>query len=147
MNDFIEQRIVEAVRELLTGRVNELLGGIHYSVPLIEFGNYSGGNVVIPVIGLSTCERTEKERIIRLDAYSLAIVLTLPETLESELFCYAYSGAISRAVFDNPTLDGIVDRAVIIGKKYVPPKKINCGQGWELVITLRITVEETIYAR
>jgi hypothetical protein len=141
MSDFIEQRIIEAVQGLLTGRVNELLGDIHNDVPLIEFGNYSSGNVVVPSVGLTSCEQSEKERIIRLDAYTLTIVLTLPETLESEMFCYAYSGAVSRAVHDNPTLCGVVDRAVVTGKKYVQPRKENCGQGWELVITMRITVE------
>jgi hypothetical protein len=39
-------------------------------------------------------------------------------------------------------LGGIVDKAVITGKKYNPPKFQNCGEGWELVITLRITIEE-----
>jgi hypothetical protein len=146
MSDFLEQRIIEAVRGLLAGRVNELLGDIHNDVPLIEFGNYNSGNVVVPSVGLVSCEQSEKERIIRHDAYTLTIVLTLPETLESEMFCYAYSGAVSRAVYDNPTLGSVVDRAVITGKKYVPPKKANCGQGWELVLTLRFTVEGNINA-
>jgi hypothetical protein len=65
----------------------------------------------------------------------------LPESPESELHCYAYSGAISWAVYDNPTLGGVVDRAVIVSKKYNPPKKINCGQGWEVSIGLRVTIE------
>ena len=34
-------------------------------MPLIEFG----GSTVVPVIAFSTCERSEKERIIRLDTY------------------------------------------------------------------------------
>jgi hypothetical protein len=83
----------------------------------------------------------EKERIIILDAYSLSITFSLPETPESELFCYAYSAAVCKALQENPTLGGVADRAVMIAKKYIPPKKINCGQGWELVLTLRITVE------
>jgi hypothetical protein len=71
----------------------------------------------------------------------MTISFEFPETLESELHCYAYSGAVGRAIYDNPTLGGIADRAVITGKKYNPPKKLNCGQGWELSITLRVTVE------
>jgi hypothetical protein len=35
----------------------------------------------------------------------------------------------------------LVDRGVITGKKYVPPKKPYCGDGWELILTLRLTVE------
>jgi hypothetical protein len=140
--DFIEQRIIEAVRGLLTGKVNENLGKAQFSIPMIEFGNYSGGTSVVPVIALSTCERTEKERIIRQDSYSLTITFNFGETPESELHCYAYSGAVGRVVDDDPTLGGVVDRAVINGKKYVQPKKPHCGEGWQLVISLRITVED-----
>jgi hypothetical protein len=51
--------------------VNELLGETEYPIPPIEFGTYRGGSAVVPVITLSTCERSEKERIVRLDAYIL----------------------------------------------------------------------------
>jgi hypothetical protein len=141
MKYFIEQQIIDAVRKLLTGKVNELLGDIEFSVPLVEFSDYKGGTAVVPVISLASCERTEKERIIRLDAYILNITFSLKDMPESELYCYAYSGAVSKAVFDNPTLGGVADRAVITGKKYVLPKYSNYGEGWELIITLRITVE------
>ena len=146
MKDFVEQQIIEAVRGLLTRRVNQLLGDMESHIPLIEFSNYRGGTAVCPIISLSTCEQSEKERIIRLDAYSLTITLNLPETPESELHCYAYSGAIGRAFYDDPTLGGIADRAVIIGKKYVQPKKPHCEEGWELIISLRITIEGTANA-
>ena len=141
--DFIEARIIGAVRVLLTRRVNEILGDWEFAIPVIEFGDYSGGDSVVPVISLGLCERTEKERIIRLDAYSLTITISLPEMPESESYCYAYSGAISKALKDDPTLGGIADRAVVIGKKYNQPKRPNCGEKWEAVITLRITVEES----
>ena len=141
MKDFVELRIIEAVRGLLTGRVNGILREAQFAIPMIEFGEYGCGYTVAPVICLSTCERTEKERVIRLEAYSLTIAFELPETPEAELYCYAYSGAVGKAVFDDPTLGGVVDRAVIIGKKYSPPKKPHCGEGWELIVSLRITVE------
>ena len=141
MNEFIEQRIITAVRRLLTGRVNELLSKTEYAIPLVEFGGYEGTNVVAPVITLGSCESTEKERIIRLDAYSLVIGVTFAETSESELYCYAFAGTISRAFYDNPTLGGVVDRAFVTSKKITPPKKKNCGGEWELTVTLRITVE------
>ena len=140
--DFIEQRIIKAVQEILTGRVNEILQRVEFHVPVIEFGGVGYGYVISPGISLSACERTEKERIIRLDAFSLTISFELAETPEAELLCYAYSGAMGRALYDNPTLGGVVDRAVITGKKYVQPKKPNCGEGWGLVISLRLTVEE-----
>jgi len=155
-NDFIEQRIITAVRRLLDKRVNEILGNWEIVVPIIEFGNLQRGTsaslgfgacsggmyAVAPAITLSGCERTEKERIIRLDAYSLTINFTLQEHIDGELYCYGYSAAFSKALGEDVTLGGIVDKAVIAEKKYVPPKKPNCGEGWGLVITLRVSVEE-----
>ena len=142
MKDFFETRIIMAVRELLTGRVNEILQNSPFVIPVIEFGDYCGSGSVVPVITLTSCERTEKERIIRLDVYSLTVSITLPETPESELHCYAYSGAIGRAIYDDPTLGGVVDRVVVTGRKYLSPKKPYCGEGWGIVIMLRVAVEQ-----
>jgi hypothetical protein len=140
-NDFVEQKIISAVQGILTGRVNEMLGEAEYQIPVIEFTDYRGESVVVPVISFSSCERTEKERIIKQDAYSLTITFSIPETRESELYCYAYSGTVSRAIYDDPTLGGVVERAVVTGKKYIPPKMPHCGENWELIISIRITVE------
>ena len=141
MKDFIEQQIIEAVRKLLSGRVNEILSEWEFLVPVIEFSKFANRHTVAPAVSLVSCERTEKERIIRLDAYSLSISFTLPETQETELYCYGYAAAVCKAISENPTLGGIVDRAVVSGKKYSQPKKPGCGEDWEMVIALRITVE------
>jgi len=146
MNDLIELQIITAVRELLSGKVNELLGDLQFYIPLVEFGNYTGPDVVVPVVAISSCERTEKERIIRVDAYTVSITFTLPDMEESEFNCYAYSAVVCKALELNPTLGGIADRVAVSGKKFVEPKKHGCGEGWQLVITLRITVEGIIYA-
>jgi len=142
MKDLIEARILSAVRGLLTGRVNEILQGMENAVPVIEFGEYCGVDSIVPLIALSYCERNEKERIVRLEAYSLSITFCLPETRESELYCYAYSGTVSRSIYDDPTLGGVVDRAIVTGKKYIAPRTPHCGDGWSLEMTLRITVEQ-----
>ena len=144
MKDFIENRIIEAVRGLLIGRVNEILQDWEFLIPIIEFGNIGCGYAVAPVVSLSGCERTEKERLIRLDAYTLSITFALQEHEDGELYCYAYSAAFVKALGEDVTLGGVADRAVITGKKYIPPKKLNCGEGWQLVISLRLTVEEAI---
>jgi len=141
MNDFIELQIITAVRGLLSGKVNELLGDLGFFIPLVEFGNYTGADVVVPVVALSSCERSEKERIIRLDAYSVSITFNLPDTEESEFNCYAYSAVVGKALELNPTLGGVADRVIITGKKYVEPKKQGCGGEWQIVISLRITIE------
>jgi len=141
MKDFIEQQIIEAVRKLLSGRVNEILSKWEFLIPVVEFSNFANRHIVAPAISLVSCERTEKERIIRLDAYSLSISFTLPETQETELYCYGYAAAVCKALGENPTLGGVVDRAVISGKKYNQPKKPGCGEDWEMVIALRVTVE------
>ncbi|GHU92621.1 hypothetical protein FACS189479_02160 [Spirochaetia bacterium] len=138
---YVEEAIIGAVKLLLSGRVNEILGEVEFSLPLIEFGGYEGGLSVAPVISLSTSERTEKERIIRLDAYALTITFALPDMPESELYCYAYAAAVDRAVAEDTALGGVISRAVVVGKKYIPPKKVHCGDGWEVVLSLRVTIE------
>jgi hypothetical protein len=140
-NIFIEQRIIEAVRKLLSGRVNEILGKWEFLIPVVEFSSFANRHTVVPAVSLVSCERTEKERIIRLDSYSLSISFTLPETQETELYCYGYAAAVCKAIGENPTLGGVVDRAVVSGKKYSQPKKPGCGEDWEMVIALRVTVE------
>jgi hypothetical protein len=138
---FIEEIIINAVKKLLLGRVNELLGETEYPIPLIEFGKYRGGSIVSPVITLSACERSEKERIIRLDAYTLTIAFTLPEHPAGERNCYAYASTMATALKENPTLGGAADRAVLTGKKYTPPKQSGTGGDWGVTLTLRITTE------
>jgi hypothetical protein len=138
---FIEEIIINSLKSLLAGRVNELLGEIEHPIPPIEFGNYRGGSVVVPVITLSTCERSEKERIIRLDAYTLTITFSVPEWPGGERNCYAYAASMAAALLENPTLGGAASRAVLTGKKYVPPKQSGTGGDWGMVLTIRITIE------
>jgi hypothetical protein len=141
MKDFIEQRIIEAVRKLLTERVNEILRGWEFLIPIIEFGNIGYNYATAPVIALNTCERTEKERIIRLDAYLLTISFTLREHEDGELYSYGYATAFAKALGEDVTMGGVVDRAVISRKKYVPPKHPKCGEEWGVVISVRLTIE------
>ena len=141
MKEFIEQQIIEAAKKLLSEQANDLLGNSQFSIPVIEFGGNGSGYTVAPVISLSGCERTEKERIVQQDTYLMTITFSFQEQPESELHLYAYSGAVSRVFYDNPTLGGIADRAIITGKKYVSPKKPNCGEEWGLIVSVRITVE------
>jgi hypothetical protein len=142
MRLLIEESIVNAVKSLLLGRVNELLGEMEWHVPLVEFGDYRGDLVVVPVVGLTGCERSEKERVVRMDAYSLTITFAVPENPYGERNVYAYGWAVDRAVSGDPALGGVADRAALTGKKYVPPKHPGTGEGWEVVLTLRIIVEQ-----
>jgi hypothetical protein len=139
---FVEQRIIMAIRELLTGKFNDYLHEFDFQIPIVEFGIFRGFNVVAPLIELSSCEQTEKERIIQIDSYSVSVTFPVLETVESELFCFAYADAFQKALKDDETLGGVADRAVITSKKYIPPKKISCGLDWEVVIGLRVTVEK-----
>jgi hypothetical protein len=142
---FIEEILLNSLRKLLSGRINELLEEAEYPIPPIEFGSYRGGSAVVgacsPVITLSTCERSEKERIVRLDAYTLTITFAVPEHPYGERDCYAYAASVATALGENPTLGGIAGRAVLTGKKYVPPKQNGTGGDWEVILTLRLTVE------
>jgi hypothetical protein len=133
--------LLNSVRKLLSGAVNELLEEMEYPIPPIEFGNYRGGSAVAPVVALSTCERSEKERIVRLDAYTLTIAFAVPEWPEGERNCYAYAASVATALREDPTLGGAASRAELTGKKYTPPKQSGTGGDWELILTLRITIE------
>ena len=146
MNDFIEIQILNAVRELLTDKVNELLGDMPLQIPFIEFSDYKGGAAIVPVVALSSCERSEKERLLLIDAYSLSITFNVPETADVELFCYAYAAAVGKALYLNPTLGGVADKVLVTEKKYIKPKTANCGQDWQVVINMRITIEGNTYA-
>ena len=142
MSEFIEQRIIGAVRGLLIGRVNGLLREFQFYIPVVEFKGSSDWSSVDPVILLSGCEQSEKERLIKIDAYSLSITFNVPEFDDSQLFCYAYAAAVCKVFEENPTLGGVVSRAVISSKKYIQPKKLHCGDDWGVVVSLRVTVEE-----
>ena len=144
MKKFVEQEILEAVRKMLTGRGNEILSDLEWQIPLFEFSDYDGKFSVVPVIRLFECERTEKERLIKLDTYTVSISFTVPEIPESEMICFAYVHAVNKAVSENPTFNGIVTRAVISSKKYQPPKMLNTGDSWQVVINLKISNEVTV---
>jgi len=141
MNFFIEQRILGAIRGLLTGEVNDILRATEIAMPTLEFCNSGSVNAIVPEITLLSCEMTLKERIIRLEAYSLTVSLTVADRIESEFYCYAYASAICNAMLSNPTLDGVVDMAGVTTKKVIPPKTDGCGEGWSVVLTLRVIVE------
>jgi hypothetical protein len=142
MKVFIEQQIISAVRGLLSGRVNQILQDEEFDMPFVEFGDYSGSGSVVPAITLVSCEKSDKERIVRLAAYAVIITFSLPETFEVETHCYGIVAAVGMALRENPTLGGVVDRAVITGEKYIPPKKPKKKEKWDVVISLRVTVEE-----
>ena len=138
---FIEEILINSLKSLLTGRVNELLRETEHPIPPVEFGNYRGGSAVVPVISLSTCERSEKELVIRQDAYTLTITFTVPEHPEGGRNCYAYASLVAAALEENPTLGGIVDRAELAGKKYTPPKQSGTGGDCEMALTIRILAD------
>jgi hypothetical protein len=116
MGLFIEEIVLNSVRHLLSGRVNELLGEAEYDVPLVEFGNYRGGGVAVPALALAACERGEKERIVRVEVYSLTITFAVPDYPAGERNCYAYAAAVADALKENPTLDGVAKWAELTGK-------------------------------
>jgi hypothetical protein len=59
---FIEENIINSAKKLLSEWRNALLREMEYLISPIEFGNYCGGFILVPVISLSAGERTEKER-------------------------------------------------------------------------------------
>lgn len=141
MKNVIEIQILEAVKKLVSGRVNEIINDWQENLPVIEFGNYQSANVITPVIALVSCEKTEKDRIIRLDCYTLTISFSITDTDDNECNCYVMVAAIIRAFCEDPTLGGAVNRIEIIGAKYMHPKKQGYGESCDVSINVKITVE------
>lgn len=142
-NEFIEQKIVAAIQGLLARQVNELLQKYNFSAPPIQFGDFdSRAHVVSPEILLSPCEETDKEEAERLSTYYLSVSFLFPKTREKGLYCFAYSDAVRKVVNENPTLDGAAESAVIIKTKFIMPSKFDCGENYDLVVTLQITVSK-----
>ena len=77
--EFIELKILEVIKGLLTGQVNEVLNNRQLMLELFEISEFKDGSAVVPIINVKSCERTEKERIIRVDAYSVLISFSLRE--------------------------------------------------------------------
>jgi len=114
--EFIEQRIITAIRELLTGKVNEYLRDFDFQIPFVEFGVFRGVDIITPLITFSSCEQTEKERIVKQDSYFVTVTFPVLDTVESELYCFAYADVFYKALGDDVALGGAVDRAVITNK-------------------------------
>jgi hypothetical protein len=138
----MEEIILNSVKSLLSGRVNELLGEAEFLIPPVEFTHKPNGGyyAITPELGIATCERSEKDRIVLLDAYKVTIVFTCPEQ-NGERNGYAYAASVDRSLRENPTLGGLVDYALLVKKEYKAPKRPGTGEPWEAVLTLRITTE------
>jgi hypothetical protein len=100
----IEERLIEMVNELLSSTVNFYLSEMEEFVPLVEIespgklGNYG----VCPTIELSEAARTDKDRIVRADAYTLTITFVLTsQNNKRDVYCYA--AALESAINDDPT--------------------------------------------
>ena len=145
-NDFfIEEEIEGALLRLLDEPVNYFLQEMELNAPPLDVCGKPGGEAVYPDVFLSECERTEKERIIRIDAYSVSITFPVPDSEEADVYCFAYAAAFEKALDTNPTLGGLVNRAVLTGKKYTRPKKPGCGEEWKLVLSVRVSVERVLH--
>jgi hypothetical protein len=141
---FVEEKILGAVMRLLDEPVNYYLAEMDMIVPRIDVCGMPGREDICPQIVLTSCERFEKERIVRLDAYSLTITFEVPDSEEAESQSYAYGAAFERALDSDPTLQDTASRILLVHKKYIAPKHEGCGEGWKIVITLRITIEGKI---
>jgi hypothetical protein len=137
----IEEKIEGAVWVLLLSGVNDFLEGIDDDVPALEgpgFGSRSPGAVV----EFAAAERTEKERIVRMDAYTVKITINAAAS-----FCYRYAYALDKAIEADWTLGGLAER--IQFEKRVYKKTINGGgnPACKAVFNLRVTVEQVIGVR
>jgi hypothetical protein len=133
-----EEMLLEMTAALLGGAVNFYLGELDETVPQFEIDvrRPLGGYGVVPDIDISECELSDKERVIKLQAYTLKISFCVKGS-ENKKLLYVYAYAIEKAISDDFTFGGIADRIVLTHKKY---RQQDTGT-WDVVITLRATVE------
>jgi hypothetical protein len=123
---------------LLGGAVNFYLGELDEAVPLFEIDvrHKLGGYGIKPDIDISECELSDKERVIRLQAYTLKISFCVKGS-ENKRLLYIYAYAIEKAISDDVTFGGVADRVVVSHKKYSQ----KTADLWEIVISVRATIE------
>jgi hypothetical protein len=133
-----EEMLLEMTEELLSGAVNFYLNELDETVPQLEIvkNRSLGGYGVKPDIDISECELSEKERIIKLQAYTVNISFCLKGS-ENKRLLYIYAYAIEKAINDDPTFGSVADRVTLSHKKYSQ----KTADVWEIVITVRATME------
>jgi hypothetical protein len=138
----IEEIIINSLKSLLAGRVNELLGEAEFLIPPIEFTHKLNGGYysITPELAIATCERSEKDRVVLLDAYKVTITFACPEQ-NGERNGYAYAGAVDRALREDPTLGDTADYALLVKKEYKAPKQPGTGEGWEVELKIHVLVD------
>jgi hypothetical protein len=117
------------------------LGEFEVDIPLFEIdcSRRLGSYGVWPDIEVIECELSDKERVIKLEAYALKIALQIHHLSEKKhLYFYAY--ALDKAIADDPTFGGVADRVSIVHKKY---NQKSAGD-WEIIITVKATLEQII---
>jgi methyl coenzyme M reductase beta subunit len=117
---YIEEKILKAVRLMVE--------------------DTAGDGTLVSVV-LSSCERSRKERVVRVDAYMVTVTADLPCGEESEHEAYAFAAGVEATLANDPALGGAADRAALAGKKYLPARMPGVGEGWRVLLTLRVTVE------
>jgi hypothetical protein len=128
-----EGRILAAVKKLLLEDVNGVLDEMKDGAAHIDGIDGDGGTYgVQPVVRVKEAEVSEKERVLRISVYNVAITIRAKET---ECFRYAY--AIDRALRGDVTLSGIAEWSCLAGSVYKP---VAPGTDYDGVYSIRVTV-------
>jgi hypothetical protein len=100
----IEERIIEAVWDLLTRGVNFYLADLDTVVKMLDrpepglMGKYG----LRPEVVLKTCDAEERERVLRQEVFTVAVKINA-----AEMDCYFYTYGIKRALDDDRTMGGV----------------------------------------
>lgn len=137
----IEEQILEMTERLLTSAVNFYLSEMEEFVPFVELASSGKLGVygVCPHIELSEAARTDKDRIVRADAYKLTITFVMnSQNNKRDVYCYA--AALESAINDDPTFGSVADRVEFSHRKYTGMSETS-GE-CSAVFTLRVTVRK-----
>jgi hypothetical protein len=134
----IEEKILGGVLELLLTGVNGVLAEIDDDVPPVE--RPGAARPCRCAVELAAAERTEKERIVRLDAYAVKVTF-----YGSEADCYRYGYALNKAVEADWTLGALAESVCFERKVYKKTAGGVKADGCEAVFSLKIIIEALLW--
>jgi len=139
----METRIAAALERLLTDEVNKLLEALPVQLAPIELGEYSGAEIARASIAIASSQRTEKERVVLLDAYAIEIRYSVFDRggREAGRLLPYYTACIRKAIRRNGTLGGLVDRIALLETRHEPAGKGFPADHWTGTARLRATAE------
>ena len=135
----VEIELLERLEILFLGRVNELL--YDEEARLAPFRDFSGVGLashdkIRAGLNIDECEQTEKERLLKMCAWTITIDFKVRDDGERKRFYYGT--ALEQALFEDRTLGGLAASISLIKTKY---SRLGIDS-YEIIMTLRASAQQ-----